>query len=128
MPPKVSGNNNTPLKPPEGSLTYEEMEDISFRVSKLEDMIKESVKIDDFAKLEKKMDTKEDIKGMASKEYLQDLKDFIKDIKHNFVPQLSTQEEDKEEQDDLFQSRLEKIEKQLESRNLDSSKVDYSLQ
>ena len=74
------------------------MEDISFRLSKLEDMIKGNVKIDDFAKLEK-MATKEDLKGMsskeylkgmaskeyikfmASKEYLQDLKEFIKDIK-----------------------------------------------
>ena len=78
------------------------MEDISFRVSKLEDMIKGNVKIDDFDKLEKKIDTKEDLKGMASKEDLQDLKEFIKDIKHKFIPQLSTQEEDKEEQDDLF--------------------------
>ena len=78
------------------------MEDISFRVSKLEDMIKGNLKIDDFAKLDKKMATKEDIKGMDSKEYLQDLMEFIKDIKHNFIPQLSTQEEDKEEQDDLF--------------------------
>ena len=43
------------------------MEDISFRVSKLEDMITRNVKIDDFAELEKKMDSKEDIKGMASK-------------------------------------------------------------
>ena len=69
---KGSGKNHTPLKPLEGSSpTYEEMEDISFRVSKLEDMIKESVKIDDFGKLEKKMATKED-------------------IKHNFVPQQST--------------------------------------
>ena len=41
--------------------------------------------------------------------YLQDLKDFIKDIKHNFIPQLSTKEEDKEEKHDLFQSRLDKI-------------------
>ena len=71
MTPKWSGNNHTPLKPLEDSfLTYEEMEYISFRVSKLEDMIKESVKIDDFAKLENKMATKEDIKGMATKEYL----------------------------------------------------------
>ena len=77
------------------------MEDIYFRMSKLEDMIKGNVKIDDFAKLEKKMATKEDLKGMYSKEYIQDLKEFIKDIKHNFIPQLSTQEED-EEQDDLF--------------------------
>ena len=62
-------------------------------------MIKGNVKIEDFAKLEKKMATKEDLKGMASKEdlkgmaskeYLQDLKEFIKDIKHNFIPQLST--------------------------------------
>ena len=43
------------------------MEDISFRVSKLEDMIKGNVKIEDVAKLEKKMDTKEDIKGIDRK-------------------------------------------------------------
>ena len=43
------------------------MEDISFRVSKLEDMIKGNVKIDDLVKLENKMDSKEDIKGMARK-------------------------------------------------------------
>ena len=73
------------------------MEDISFRVSKLEDMIKGNVKIDDFTKLEKKMSYKEDLKGMASKEDFQDLKEFMKDIKHNFIPHLSTQEEDKEE-------------------------------
>ena len=66
--PKGSGKNHLPLKPPkDSSLTYEEVEDISFRVSKLEDMIKGNVKIDDFAELEKKMATKEDIKGMASK-------------------------------------------------------------
>ena len=81
IPPKGSGKNITPLKPLEGSSpTYKEMEDISFRVSKLEDMIKESVKIDDFAKLENKMATKEDLKGMASKEDIQDLKKFMKDI------------------------------------------------
>ena len=98
IPQKGSGKNHTPLKPLEGSfLIYEEMEDISFRVSKLEDMIKGNLKIDDFSKLEKNMDTKEDLKGMSSKEYLQDLKGFLKDIKHNFVPQRSTQEEDKEE-------------------------------
>ena len=56
------------------------------------------------------------------------MKDFIKDIKHNFIPQLSTQEEDKEETYDLFQSCLEEIEKKLKSRNLESSKVDDSLQ
>ena len=52
------------------------------------------MKIDDFAKLEKNMDTKEDLEGMASKQDLkamaskqdlQDLNEFIKDIKHNFV-------------------------------------------
>ena len=68
IPPKWSGRNHTPLKTQEGSsLTYEEMEDISFRVSKLEDVIKGKVKIDDFAKLEKNMATKEDLKGMARK-------------------------------------------------------------
>ena len=67
IPPKGSVNNHTPLKPPEDSSPpYEEMEDISFRVSKLEDMIKGSVKIDDFDKLKNNMATKEDIKGMAS--------------------------------------------------------------
>ena len=128
MTPKGSGKNNTPLKTQEdSSRTYEKMEDISFRVSKLEDMIKGNVKIDDFAKLEKKMATKEDLKGMASKQDLEYLKEFIKDIKHNFIPQLSTQEEDKEENYDLYQSRLEKIEKQLESRKLESSKFHDSL-
>ena len=53
IPPKGNGNNNTPLKPQKGSSpTYEEMEDISFRVSKLKEMIKGNLKIDDFAKLE----------------------------------------------------------------------------
>ena len=91
-------------------------------------MIKGNVKIDDLVKLEKKMDTKEHLKGMVSKEDIQDLKEFINDIKHNFIPQLSTQEEDKEEKDDFFQSCLEKIEKQLENMKLESSKVDDSLQ
>ena len=50
MKPKGSVKNHTPLKTLEdSSLTYEEMEDISFRLSKLEDMIKGNVKIDDFA-------------------------------------------------------------------------------
>ena len=53
------------------------------------------------------------------------MKEFIK---HNFFCQLSSQEDDKEEQDNLFQPRLEKIEEQLESRNLESSKFDDSLQ
>ena len=68
IPQKGSGNKHTPLKPTkDSSSTYEEMEDIFFKVSKLEDMIKGNVKNYDFAKLEKKMATKEDIKGMASK-------------------------------------------------------------
>ena len=60
------------------------------------------MKIDDSAKLEKKMASKEDLKGMASKEdlkmmaskedlKLQGLKQLMKDIKHNFIPNLSTQ-------------------------------------
>ena len=104
------------------------MEDLYFRVSKLEDMIKGNEKINGFAKLEKKMATKEDLKGMASKADLQDLKEFMKHIKHEFIPHLSTQEDDKEEKEDLFQSCMEKIEKQLDSRKLESSKVDDSLQ
>ena len=52
MSPKGSGKNHTPLKPLEDlSLTYNESEDISFRVSKLEDMIKG-------------MDSKDDLKGI----------------------------------------------------------------
>ena len=47
----------------------------------------------------------------------------MKYIKHNFDPHLCTQEEDKEEKYDLFQSLMEKIEKQLESSKLDSSKL-----
>ena len=61
---------------------------------------------------------------MDRKEDLQDLKELMKDTKHRFIPHVSTQEEDKEEKEDLFKSYLEKIEKQLESRKLDSSKVD----
>ena len=52
----------------------------------------------------------------------------MKGIKHNFIPHLSTQDEDKEENDDLLQSRPKKIEKQLESRKLESSQFDNSLQ
>ena len=48
--PKSSGKNHTPLKPVEDSSpTYDEMEDNSFRVSMLEDMIKGNVKIDDYS-------------------------------------------------------------------------------
>ena len=66
--PKGSGQNRTPLKPPkDSSPTYDEMEDISFRVSKLEDMIKGNLKIDDLVKLENKMASKEDLKGMTRK-------------------------------------------------------------
>ena len=43
------------------------MEDISFRVSKLEYMVKENVKIDDLVKLGNKMASKEDLKGMDRK-------------------------------------------------------------
>ena len=46
------------------------MEYISFRVSKLEDMIKGHVKMDDLIKLETNMAIKEDLKGMATKEDL----------------------------------------------------------
>ena len=54
IPPKWSGNNHTPLKSPENSSpTSDEIKDISFRVSKLEDMIKGNMKIDDLVKLEK---------------------------------------------------------------------------
>ena len=139
IPPKGHVNNHTPLKPIEdSSLTYDEMEDVSFRVSKLEYMIKGNVKMDDLVKLENNMSIKEDIKGMASKEDLkgmvskedlkgmdrnediQDLKESMKDIIHNFIPHVSTQEEDKEEKEDLFQSHQEKIEKQLGSRMLES--------
>ena len=58
-------------------------------------MIKGNVKIDDLVKLEnkmaskedlKEMASKEDLKGMSRKEYLQDLKELMKDIKHNFIP------------------------------------------
>ena len=57
IPPKGSGNNQTPLKPTDdSSLTYDEIEDISFRVSKLEDMIKGNVKIVDIVKLKNTMD------------------------------------------------------------------------
>ena len=87
------------------------MEDICFRVSKLEDMIKENVKMDDLVKLENKMASEEDLKGMAikedvkgmdRKEDIQYLKELMKDIKHSFIPHVSTQEKDKEEKYDSF--------------------------
>ena len=103
IPPKGSGNNHNPLKPLEySSPTYDEIEDMSFRVSKLEDMIKENVKIDDLVKLENKMASKEDIKrmagkedlkGMDRKEYIQDLNELMKDIKHSFIPHVDDKEE-----------------------------------
>ena len=75
----------------------------------------------------KRMASKEDLKGMARKEYLQDLKELMKDIENRFIPHVSTQEYDKEKKYDLFQSRLEKIKKQLENRKFEYSKVDDSL-
>ena len=72
FPPKGTLKNHTLLKPTEDSSPkYDEMKYISFWVSNLEDMIKGNVKIDDLAKFEKKMASKEDIKGMASKDDLQ---------------------------------------------------------
>ena len=100
---KRNWKNDTPLKPPkDSSLTYNEIEDISFKVSKLEDMIKGNVKMDDLVKLENKMASKEDLKEMDRKEYLQELKELMNDIKHCFIPHVSTREDDKEEKGDLF--------------------------
>ena len=71
IPSKGSGKNHTSLKPLEDSSpTYDEMEDINFRVSKLDDMIKGNVKMDDLVKLENKMASKEDLKMMPSNEEL----------------------------------------------------------
>ena len=67
-------------------------------------------------------------KGWVENNIFDPLKEFMKDIKHIFISHVSTQEEDKKEKEDLFQSRLEKIEKQLESSKLESSKVYDSLQ
>ena len=58
----------------------------------------------------KRMSSEEDLKGMDRKEDLQDLNELMKEMKHRFIPHVSTQEEDKEEKYDLFHSRLEKIE------------------
>ena len=72
------------------------------------DMIKGNVKIDDLVKLEnqmaskedlKRVDSKQDLKGMVSKEYLQVMKELMKDIKHSLIPHV----EDKEEKEELFQ-------------------------
>ena len=65
-------------------------------------MIKGNVKIDDLVKLEKKMDIKEDLKGMARKEDIQDLKELMKDIKNSCIPHVSTHEKYKEEKQELF--------------------------
>ena len=55
-------------------------------------MIKGNVKMDDLVKLENKMASKEDLKMMDSKEDLWDLKELMKDIKHRFIPHVSTLE------------------------------------
>ena len=109
-------------------------------------MIKANVKVDDLVKLKKKMaskddlkwmHSKEDLKGMAStedlkgmdrKEDVEYLKELMNDIKHSVILHVSTQEEDKEENEDLFQSCLEKIEKKLKSMKLESSKASDSLE
>ena len=49
------------------------MENISFRESKFEYMIKGNVKMDDLVKLESKMASKEDLKRMASKDDLKEM-------------------------------------------------------
>ena len=85
--------------------------------------------MDDLVKLENKMASKEDLKGMARKEDLEDLNELMKDIKNSFIPHVSTQKElVKEEKGNLFQSRLDKIEKQMESKKFETSKVNDSLQ
>ena len=86
------------------------------------------MKLDDLVKLENKMASKEDLKGIYRKKDIQYFNEFMKDIKNSCIPRVFTQEAHKEEKKDLFQSRLEKIEKQLESTNLESSKFNYSLQ
>ena len=48
------------------------------------------MKMDDLVKQENKMVSKEDLKGMARKEDLQELKELMKDIKHSFIPHVST--------------------------------------
>ena len=52
------------------TLTHDESEDVSFRVSKSEYMMKEIVKGDELVKLENKMACEEDLKGMDSKDDL----------------------------------------------------------
>ena len=122
MPPKGSGNNYTPLKPSEdSSLTYDEMEDISFRVSKLEDVIKGNVKIDDLVKLKNKMASKEDLKGMARKEELLELKELMKDIKHKFIPRVSTQKEDRRKKGTYSSHVLIKLKNNWRIRSLSPS-------
>ena len=96
MSPNGSEENHTPLKQPQdSSLTCNESENIYFKVSKLEDMIKG-------------MDTKKDLKRMTGKEYVQGLKELVN---ISFIPKSSTQEEDKEEKGNLFQSHIAEIEK-----------------
>ena len=65
-------------------------------------MIKGNVKMDELVKLENKM---------ASKEYIQELKELMNDVNHIFNLDSFAQEEDKEEKGDLLQSCIPKIEK-----------------
>ena len=48
---------------------------------------------------------------MSNKEYIQELKELMNDIKNIFNLDSSAQEEDKEEKGDLLQSCIPKIEK-----------------
>ena len=95
--PKCGEKIHTSIIPLEySSLTFDESEALSFRVSKLEDTIKG-------------MANKHDLKGMASKDEIQELKEMIN---HIFIYHSSTQEEDKDGKGDLFHSHIfEKIEK-----------------
>ena len=61
---------------------------------------------------------------MASKQDIQELKERRKDITHIFIPHLSNEEEDKEENGELFHTSTEIIQKQLENQKFESMKFD----
>ena len=61
MEPKCCGIFHTPIKPrKDSSLSYDESEDLSFQVSKLEDLIKGTVRMIYLVNLENKMNNIEE--------------------------------------------------------------------
>ena len=111
---KGDGNNYTPIKPLESSLTLEENEHMEFKLSKLEKVV-ESVK----GEIKEELDAfKYDLHSIKG-----DILNYLRFL-HTFKS--STQEEDNENKNVESRSHIGKIEAQLEKKRFDSSTFDHS--